>query len=52
MAAALPTTLVGANAGLGDARGLEALRTRAAKDPNTCTVLAELCTEAGVQPGP
>ena len=33
MAAALPSTLVGANAGLGDARGLEALRTRAAKDP-------------------
>ncbi|KAB0581080.1 flagellar assembly peptidoglycan hydrolase FlgJ [Ideonella dechloratans] len=33
MAAALPSTLVGANAGLGDARGLDALRTRATKDP-------------------
>lgn len=33
MAAAIPSTLVGANAGLGDARGLEALRTRATKDP-------------------
>jgi len=33
MAAALPTTLVGSSAGLGDARGLDALRTRATKDP-------------------